>query len=189
MRRQQTLVLALLAVFLMLNASHVVGQTPPRLEITMIGLEPGTFVVPVGQTAELKFEILNGAPGDIYLVQGDASLDPNLSGNWVVVHSESLGDFHLGYLESAIWTLDFQMPAQIQAANQTNGLPQVALMIQVTYSTGSQLLQSQQQLFTLNVPGATVAQPNTLSWVAGIAAVIVLVATLIAIRAYRKNRK
>jgi hypothetical protein len=80
------------------------------------------------------------------------------------------------------------MPGKIQAANATNGLPQVVLLIQVTYLTGGGLQKTQQKQFVLNVPGASAGQPNALTWVAAIALIIVLVACVLAYRAYRKNQ-
>jgi hypothetical protein len=188
MVRQQTAPLVLLVIFVMLNASLVFGQGPPQLQIVMIGQGQGSYVVPAGQTSELRFEILNIAPEDVYLIHGDVYLDPNLNGSWVNVHSESLGGFHLNFLESAIWTLNLEMPGKIQAANATNGLPQVVLLIQVTYLTGGGLQEIQQKQFVISVPGASVGQPNALAWVAAIALVIVLVACVLAYRAYRKNQ-
>lgn len=188
MDRRELLAIALVVVFLMLNASHVFGQSSPRLQIIMIGGQ-GTYVAPAGQTTQLKLEIFNAAPGAIALIQGVAYLDPSLSGTWVLVHAESLGGFQVGFMQSAIWSFNLDMPAKIRAANQTNGLPWVVLMIQITYSTIVGSVQSQQQLFPLGVPGASVAQPYGLILVAGVACVIVLVAILIAFRAYRKARK
>jgi hypothetical protein len=173
---------------MMLNASLVFGQGQPQLQIAMVGLGSGPYLVPAGQISQLKFEILNIAPQDVYLIQGDVYLDPNLNGSRVNVHSESLGGFHLNFLESAIWTFNLEMPSQIQAANATNGVPQVVLFIQVTYVTGGGLQGTEQKQFLLNVPGASVAQPNALTWVAAIALVIVLVACVVAYRAYKKNQ-
>ena len=187
MTRQQTVPLVLLVIFVTLNASLVSGQSPLQLQIVMIGQGQGSYLVPAGQTSVLRFEILNIAPEDVYLIQGDVYLDPNLNGSWVNIHSESLGGFHLSFLESAIWTFKLEMPGKIQAANATNGLPQVVLLIQVTYLTGGGLQKTQQKQFVLNVPGASVGQPNALTWVAAIALIIVLVACVLAYRAYRKN--
>jgi hypothetical protein len=188
MVRQQTAPLALLVIFVLVNVSLVLGQSPPQLQIVMIGQGPGSYVVPAGQTSEVKLEILNTAPEDVYLIRGDVYLNPNLSGSWVEVHSESLGGFHLNFLESAIWTFNLEMPGKIQAANATNGLPQVVLLIQVTYLTGGGLQEAQQKQFVVSVPGASVSQPNALTWVAVVAVVIILVACVIAYRAYRKNQ-
>ena len=189
MTRQTIVVLVVLAIFVMLNASLVHGQAPPQLQIVMIGQGPGPYVVAAGQTGELKFEILNIAPQDVYLVQGDVFLDPNLNGSWVDIHSESLGGFHLNFLESAIWILNLEMPGKIQAANATNGIPQVVLLIQVTYLTGGGLQEIQQKQFLLNVPGASVGPSNALTWVAAIAVVVILVGCVLAYRAYRKSQR
>ena len=188
MTRQQIAPLVVLVILVMLNASLVLGQSPPQFQITMIGQGQGPYVAPAGQTSEFKLEILNIAPQDVYLIQGDVFLDPNLNGTWVDFHSENLGDFHLNFLESAIWTFNLEMPGTIQAANSTNGVPQVVLLIQVTYLTGGGLQQIQQKQFLLSVPGASVGQGNALTWVVTIAVVIVLVACMLAYRAYRKSQ-
>ena len=117
-------------------------------------------------------EILNTAPSDIYLSQGNVYLDPGLNGNWQLTHSESMGNFHLGYLESAIWTFDLAMPAAIQAANVTNGTPQVSLLIKIDYTTATGLQQVEQNEFLLSVPGASVQQQNNLIWLAVVGVVV-----------------
>jgi len=188
MPSRQAIAFALLTAFLILNASHVFASDTPRLQIAIVEQGSGGNVAPAGQTTTLKIEILNAEPGDIYLVQGTAYLDPNLNGSSVIIHSENLGRFQLRYLESALWTFNLDMPAKIQAKNETNGLPQVVLMIQVTYSTGTGLLQMQQEPFVLNVPGASVGQPNILSWAAVVAAATVLVAGVLAYQRYRKTQ-
>ena len=149
------------------------GQTTPQLTLTLIGNGAGPYVTPAGQTTELKMEILNVAPSDIYLSEGDAYLDPGLNGSWELVHSESMGQFHLGYLQSAIWTFDLTIPAKIQAANLTNGTPEASLLIRITFLTSSNLQREEQGEFTLSVPGATVQQQNSWIWltVAGVIAV------------------
>ena len=188
MARQQTARLVLLSILMLVSVSLVFGQGSPQLQIVMVGQEPGSYVVPAGRSTELKLEILNIAPEDVFLIRGDVYLDPNLSGSWVIVHSESLGGFHLNFLQSAIWTFNLEMPSNIQAANATNGLPQVVLLIQVTYLTGGGLQKAQQKQFVVSVPGASVSQPNALTWVAVVAVVIVLVTCVIAYRAYRKTQ-
>jgi len=189
MSYRQTVLFVLVVVFLIVNASLVNGKSPTQLQIVMVGQGQGPFLVPAGQTTELKFEILNVASMDVYLIQGDVFLDPSLNGSLVDIHSESLGNFHLNYLQSAIWTINLEMPSKIQAVNSTNSYPLVVLVVQVTYSTAIGLEESQREQFALSVPGANVGHPNTLTWVATVAVVIVLVASVLAYRAYRKTSK
>lgn len=153
---------------------HGFAQTVPQLSLTLVGQSTGQYVTPVGQTTELKLEILNVAPPDVYLLEGDAYLDPNLNGIWEITHSEALGNFHLAYLQSAIWTFDLTMPPRIQAANATNGMPQVDLLIKIIYLTAGGSQRAEQGAFTLDVPGATVREQNDVIWLA-LAGVIVVV--------------
>ena len=187
MVRRQPVAVILLVTFVMLNASLVFGQSS-QLQIAMIGQGAGPYVVPAGQVSELQLEILNVAPEDVYLIHGDAYLEPNQNGTWVIIVSQSLGSFHINFLQSAIWTFNIEMPSMIQASNATNGVPQVVLLIQITYLTGGGLQETQQKQFLLSVPGATVGQPYALTWIAAIAIVIVLVACIVAYRAYRKTQ-
>ncbi len=138
------------------------AQSTPQLSMTLIGQEAGHYVAPAGQATELKMEILNVEPSDVYLSEGNVYLDPGLNGSWELIHSEGMGNFHLGYLQSAIWTFDLAMPATIQAANVTNGTPQVSLLIKVDYTTATGLQQEEQNEFPLGVPGASVQQQNNL---------------------------
>lgn len=149
------------------------AQTAPQLTLTLIGNGAGPYLTPAGQITELKMEILNVAPSDVYLLEGDAYLDPGLTGSWELVHSEGMGNFHLGYLQSAIWTFDLAMPARIQAANLTNGTPEVSFLIKITFLTSSNLEREEQGEFALSVPGAAVQQQNSWIWlvVAGVIAV------------------
>jgi len=124
-------VILILIIILLAAPPLSLAQTTPQLTLTLIGNGAGPYVTPAGQTTELKMEILNVAPSDIYLSEGDAYLDPGLNGSWELVHSESMGQFHLGYLQSAIWTFDLTVPAKIQAANLTNGTPEASLLIKL----------------------------------------------------------
>jgi len=183
-------VVSLVALLLLLASSSLVyGKDPNQLQIVLISQGQEPFLIPAGETTQLKFEILNAAPMDIYLLQGDVFLNPNLNGAWVNIHSESLGDFHLNYLQSAIWTINLEMPATIQAANSTNGYPLVILLVQITYSTGIGIQGMQQEQFGVSVPGATVGQPYALIWILVISVIVVLVASLLAYRAYKKIMK
>jgi len=178
-----------LLLLLFATSSLVYGKDPNQLEIVLIGQGQGPFLIPAGETTQLRFEILNGAPTNVYLLQGDLFLDPNLNGTWVNIHSESLGGFHLNYLQSAIWTLNLEMPATIQATNSTNGYPLVVLLVQITYSTGIGLQEMQQEQYGVSVPGATIGQPYTLAWILVVAVAIVLVACVVAYDVYRKTMK
>ena len=140
------------------------AQAAPQLTLTLIGNGGAPYVTPAGQTTELKMEILNVAPSDVYLLEGAAYLDTKLSGSWELVHSEGMGNFHLGYLQSAIWTFDLAMPAKIQAENLTNGTPEVPLLIKITFLTSSNLQREEQGEFALSVPGAVVQQQNGWIW-------------------------
>lgn len=153
--------------------SPVLAQTP-QLSLTLIGQDAGHYVVPAGQTTELKMEILNVAPSDVYLSEGNVYLDPGLNGNWELIHSESLGNFHLGYLQSAIWTFELAMPAMIQAANVTSGTPQVSLLIKITYLTATGIQQVEQNDFPLTVPGASVQQQNNSIWLATVGVIALI---------------
>jgi len=176
-------------LLLLASSSLVYGQDPNQLQIVLISQGQEPFLIPAGETTQLKFEILNAAPMDVYLLQGDVFLNPTLNGAWVNIHSESLGDFHLNYLQSAIWTINLEMPATIQAANSTNGYPLVILLVQITYSTGIGIHGMQQEQFGVSVPGATVGQPYALIWIVIISVIVVLVASLLAYRAYKKTMK
>jgi len=151
----------------------VLAQTP-QLSLTLIGQAAGHYVVPAGQTTQLKMEILNAAPSDVYLSEGNAYLDPGLNGTWELIHSESLGNFHLGYLQSAIWTFELAMPAMIQAANVTSGTPQVSLLIKIIYLTATGIQQVEQNDFPLSVPGASIQQQNNSIWLEAVGVVALI---------------
>lgn len=168
---------------------HGFAQTTRQLSLTLVGQSTGEFVTPAGETTELKMEILNVAPRDVYLLEGDAYLDPNLNGTWEIAHSEALGNFHLAYLQSAIWTFDLTMPARIQAANATNGMPQVDLLVKIIYQTAVGSQRVEQGAFTLDVPGATIREQNNMIWfaLAGVIA-IVSMAALYGVSRRRRTR-
>ena len=165
------------------------AQTTPQLSLTLIGQDAGQYVVPAGQTTELKMEILNVAPSDVYLSEGNAYLDPGLNGSWELIHSESLGNFHLGYLQSAIWTFDLAMPAMIQAANVTNGTPQVSLLIKIIYLTATGLQHQEQNGFPLSVPGASLQQPNNSIWFAVVGVIALACIGAVAYMILKKKRR
>jgi hypothetical protein len=93
---------------------------------------------------------------------------------WELVHSEQLGSFLLGYLQSAIWTFDLTVPANIQAANVTDGTPQVNLLIKITYQAVGGTRDVEQKEFRLIVPGATVQGHMNLN-VYALASLLILV--------------
>jgi hypothetical protein len=165
------------------------AQTAPQLTLTLIGNGAGPYVAPAGQTTELKMEILNVAPSDVYLLEGEAYLDPGLTGSWELVHSEGMGNFHLGYLQSAIWTFDLTVPAKIQAANLTNGTPEALLLIKITFLTSSNLQREEQDDFALSVPGAAVQQQNSWIWLAFAGVIAVMCVGAFAYRLERRKRR
>ncbi len=165
------------------------AQTANQLTLTLIGNGAGPYITPVGKTTQLKMEILNEAPSDVYLLEGNVYLDPGLTGSWELVHSESMGNFHLSYLNSAIWTFDLAMPAEIQAANLTNGSPEVALLIKITFLTSSNLQREEQDEFALNVPGATVQQQNSWIWLAIAGVIAVMCGGAVVYRMVRRKRR
>jgi hypothetical protein len=122
--------------------------------------------IPAGHTADLTIEVLNVGKSDVYLLKGEAYLDPNLNAVWQLVHSESMDNFHLGYLQSAIWTFGLAMPSKIQAANATNGVPQVDLLIKIVYLLAGEPQNVEQATFGLGVPGATLQGSYNLIWLA-----------------------
>lgn len=152
--RRSSVLLVLLTVLLSSASSVVLAQTNMPLELNMIGNGTGAYYAPVGQKTQLKIEILNPGPADVFLVRGYVYLDPDLSGNWQLTHSEDLGNFHLAKLDSAVWTFDLSIPSHIQAANITNNLPQVELLMKITYAIDGGKQQSEAAPFLLNVPGA-----------------------------------
>lgn len=171
--RQQNILIPII-VLLVISMPNAEAQTNPQLSLTLVGQNAGQYVTPAGQKTTLKMEILNVARLDLYLLQGDAYLDPDLSGTWKLVHSEQLGSFHLGFLQSAIWTFDFTVPANIQAANATGGTPQVDILIKIIYLVVGEPQQLEQRVFALGVPGATVQQRFDLIWYS-LAAALILV--------------
>lgn len=151
---RRSLLFVLLVVLICSCSSALFAQSGSQLQLTMIGNGAGPYYAPVGQATQLKLEILNLGPGDVFLVRGEAYLDPELSGNWQLAHSEDLGSFHIAKLDSAVWTFELSMPSHIQAQNVTNGVPQVELLAKILYSAADGKQQSADALFLLSVPGA-----------------------------------
>jgi hypothetical protein len=180
--------LLLILVFVVgFGARTVFAQSSSQLEITLIGSNTGQYYAPAGRDSSLMVEILNRGPGDVYLVRGEAYLDPNLSGNWQLVHSESTDNFHLDYLQSAIWTFNLPVPSTILAANTTAGVPQVELQLHVVYENSHGDHSTAVAEFVLDAPGATVEQVNYSGWIALIAVAAIIV--VCGVVYFRKTRK
>ena len=182
-------ILILIIVLVAMSIPRGVAQTNPQLTLALVGQSTAKYVIPAGQTTTLKMEILNSARPDVYLLQGEAYLDPDLNGTWELAHSEGLGNFHLAYLQSAIWTFELTVPANIRAANVTNDTPQVNLLIKIIYQAASEPQHEEQGVFALGVPGAMVQQPNGVIWyaLAGLLIVVCLVAAYLVTKRRRKQ--
>jgi hypothetical protein len=176
-------------LLLVVSLPHGVAQENQQLWLSLVGQTTPQFVAPAGQATTLKMQILNVGRPDVYLLQGEVYLDPNLSGTWELVHSEELGSFHLNYLQSAIWTFVLTVPVTIQAANVTNGTPQVNLLIKVLYQPAGQPQHEEQGVFTLDVPGATVQQQYNTIWytLAGALIIVCAIATYLVTKRRRKQ--
>jgi len=159
---------------LILAAHPGFAQTPAQLSLTLIRQDSGQYVIAAGHSADLRIEVLNIGKSDVHLLEGEAYLDPNLNATWQLVHSESMNDFHLGYLQSAIWTFSLAIPSKIQADNATNGVPQVDLLIKVIYLAAGEPPLVEQGDFMLSVPGATLQGSNSLLWLALTGAIFTL---------------
>jgi uncharacterized integral membrane protein len=176
MVRYRFIILVLVTILAVSN-SQSFAQTSPNLQLALIG--QGPYQVPTGQATELKVEILNKGPGGVSLVRGEVYLDQDLGNNHRLLHSETLDNFHLNYLESAIWTFKLAMPTNVQALNMTDGIPQVNLLIRVMYS-GSQNQELMSNInFALGVPGAIVKQADS-TWfiLVGVSVLIIIVVAL-----------
>ena len=159
MLSRRALLIILFTVLVCSNSSTIFAEAA-QLQITMVGNGRGPYYAPVGQSTQLKMEIFNLGPNDVFLIQGETYLDPELNGNWQLAHSEDLGKFHLAKLESAIWTFELQMPSQIQAQNLTNGVPQAELLVKIVYSTTDGKQHGATAQFLLSVPGAAIRQTD-----------------------------
>jgi hypothetical protein len=174
-------------VLVSLSIQTAFAQSSSQLRIALIGSSTGQYYAPAGQNSSLAVEILNQGPGDIFLVRGEAYLDPNLSGNWQLVHSEDTGNFHLNYLQSAIWTFNLPMPSSILAANATAGVPQVDLQLHIVYANSQGQQGTAIVEFSLNTPGAIMQQTNYSNWLILIAVAAIVVVSGVVY--YRKTRK
>ena len=182
-------ILILIIVMLATSMPQLVAQTNPQLSLALVGQTAEQDLAPAGQTTTLKLEILNAGRTDLYLLQGEAYLDPDLSGSWELVRTEMLGSFHLGFLQSAIWTFDLTVPAKIQAANVTDGAPQVNLLIKIIYHPVGGGKIEEQGVFPLRVPGATVQQQYDVIWypLAGILIVVCIGTTYVVTKRRREQ--
>ena len=185
MHCRRLIILLLIVVSLFTIRTVIYAQPVPQLQLALIGEGAGPYYTPLGQTTQLKLEILNSGPHDVYLVRGETYLDPTLSGNWKLVHAEDTGNFHLANLQSAIWTFDLIMPSSIHAGNVTNGVPQVNLLIEIIYSTDQGLQLNAKHLFSLSVPGANVENVDYWFWSLPVGLAIVAIMVLV----YRKKLK
>jgi hypothetical protein len=181
-------ILILIIAIIAITLPRAYAQAPSHLSLTLIGQLGPEYVTPAGQTTELKLEIVNMAPPRILLVEGEAYLDPNLSGIWQLIHAESMGNFSLAYLESAIWTFNLAVPPNIQAPNATNGIPQANLLIKVRYQVVGGSQYADQREFLLGVPGATLPAQNNLIWFAT-AGIIVIVAIVVVYGLMKRRRR
>ena len=181
------ILLMLFIVLLCSCPSALVAQTGSQLQLALIGNGTGPYYAPAGQTTQLKIEIFNLGPSDVFMVRGETYLDPNLNGNWQLTHSEDLGSFHVAKLESAIWTFELQMPSQIQAQNTTNGIPQVPLLMKIVYSNPDGKQQSASAEFLLSVPGAVNAHVDYSLYVIILGAMVLAVAVIILRGARRRS--
>lgn len=185
-RRIFAAAVALIGIGILVSLQAGLAQATPQLQLMMIGGGDGPYYAPAGNITQLKLEILNLGASDVYLIRGEAYLDPSLNGNWQLSHSEEMGSFHLGYLQSAVWTFDLKMPTTINAANSTAGVPQVVVRIQVVYSVRGQQTVAAKK-FLLSVPGAVVSQPNNYIWL--LLALSVVLVVVIAAVMYRRRTK
>jgi len=176
------------AILLSCNSLVIFAATDTQLQLTMIGNGKGPYYAPVGQSTQLKIEIFNVGPNDVFLIQGDAYLDPEVNGNWQLAHSEDLGNFQLAKLESAVWTFDLRMPSHIQAQNLTNSVPQAELLAKITYSTTDGKQHSTTAQFLLSVPGAASKQTDYSIYLTILGMAIVAIAIIIVKRS-RSIRK
>jgi len=180
--------LFLISIFLAgLIVQPVFAQSGSQLQITLIGSVTGQYYAPAGQNSSMMVEIMNRGPGDVFLVRGEAYLDPALNGNWQLVHSESTDDFHLKFLQSAIWTFDLPVPSNILAVNATAGVPQIDLQLHIVYADPQGQQGTTIAEFALNAPGAVIQQANYTSWLLLI--VVVAGAAVSATVLYRRTRK
>jgi hypothetical protein len=190
LRFSQRNILILIILMLALSMPRAVAETNTQLYLSLVGgRNTIQSVAPAGQTTTLQMEILNSERADVYLLQGRVYLDPNLNGTWQLIHSEELGSFHLGFLQSAIWTFDLLVPTNVQAANATNGTPQVGMLIKIIYQCAGASQRVEEETFTLGVPGAIVQKPfdMILYTVAGLLIVVCIASAYVVTKRRRKR--
>lgn len=161
-------VIIILFTAILLCSSPVYAQTP-LLKVVLIGPRP--YQAPTGQATEMMVEILNSGPGEVSLIRGDIILTPTPGYN-LLLHSESLGNFHLDFLQSAIWTFNLTMPNTMQVVSLTGDVPQSNMLIRVTYSSPRFQELTSNANFDLGVPGATLKHTDDSTWLLILAIVI-----------------
>jgi len=177
------LIILVFVTLLAVSNSQSFAQTSPNLQIALIG--QGPHQVPTGQATELKVEIMNEGPGGVSLVRGEVYLDQDLGNNNLLLHSDLLDNFHLNYLQSAIWTFELTMPPNVEALNITNGVPQVNLLIRVMYSDSQNQELMSNANFALGAPGAIMKQAGTTWFI--LVGVFVLVIIVVALVFWRRS--
>jgi hypothetical protein len=187
MRGRRSLLFFLFVVLLCGASSALFAQVNAQLQLALVGNGSGPYYAPVGQTTQLKIEIFDLGPGDVFLIRGETSLDPNLDGNWQLAHSEDLGNFHVAKFQSALWTFGLQMPSHVQAQNMTNGVPQVELLVKIVYSTTDGNQHSAEAPFLLSVPGAGSAQTDYSIYLVPIVGLVVVALAIIIVTKVRSR--
>jgi len=162
-------------IFLTLSSTTVFAQPSQRFEFSFIGSGHAL----AGTASEMKLEILNGGPGDVKLERGEIYLDADLTNDWRLIYSESLGDFHLDYLQSAIWTFKLPMPSSVQASNVTSGTPQVDLVVQIVFRDARNLPLTSNDHLSLGVPGAILKQAGNSGWIIFVTTTLIVIAVCI----------
>jgi hypothetical protein len=182
--RSQCLILVLFLTIVSSSYQAVFAQSTSQLQLALIG---GPYLAPAGEIARLKLEVLNVGENDVYLVRGEAYLDRSLSGSWQLIYSEPLDNFHLAYLQSAFWTFDLSIPADIHASNATRGIPQVDLRISVIFANAQQQQYIANGHFALSVPGAMMKQADNWNCLIPLVAIVLLALGALTYRVRRKR--
>ena len=159
------------------NSQGAFVQANQDVQLWLIGPRP--YQAPAGEITQFKMEIMNEGRGDVYLIRGEIYIDQDLSNNWRLIQSESLSNFQLSYLTSAIWTFDLSMPSKILAPNATNGVPQIDLLIRVIYANAQEQQVMSNGHFALGVPGASVRQADNSIWFILVGVIVLLTISIL----------